>query len=66
MKQYKLWWNEECQTKLMECRTFKQIDDWKVFKGSIKKTKQIFFDNKIQEITSKNQKPWNLMNWVRK
>jgi len=32
----------------------------------IKVTKYAFFDNKIQKIVSKNYKPWNLMDWVKK
>ena len=24
------------------------------------------FDNNIQEIMSKNHRPWNLMNWIKK
>jgi len=28
--------------------------------------KRMFFDNKIQEITLRNQKSWDLMNWVQK
>ncbi len=26
----------------------------------------MFFNNKIQEITLRNQKPWDLMNWIQK
>ena len=42
------------------------IEDWKIFKHVIKKTKHLFFDEKIQEITSKNQRPWDLINWAKK
>jgi len=32
----------------------------------MKSTKQSFFNDKIQEITLKNQRLWDLMNWVKK
>ena len=40
--------------------------DWIKYKKSVKKTKRIFFDNKIQEIVLTNKKLWDLMNWVKK
>jgi len=58
--------NEECNTKLNVYCSSKSIVDWKDFKGFIKETKRSFFNNKIQEITSKNKRPWDLMNWVKK
>ena len=62
----KAWWNEECWDKLTRYRFSKILDNWKVFKGVMKKTKYLFFNNKIQEIMSKNRRPWNFMNWVKK
>lgn len=46
--------------------TSKFIVDWKKFKEVIKKTKQLFLDEKIQEITSRNKRPWDLMNCIKK
>ena len=65
-KYSKAWWNEKYHDKLTRYRSSKIIEDQKTFKEVIKKTKHLFFDNKIQEITSKNKKPWDLMNWVKK
>jgi len=47
-------------------RQTRQLKDWKKFKGTVKRTKYKFFDNKIDEITNKKCGPWKLMNWVKK
>jgi len=62
----KEWWNEKCQNKLTRYKSFKTLEDWKVFKKVVKKTKCLFFDDKIQEIMSKNKRPWDFINWVKK
>jgi len=40
--------------------------DWKKFEGTVKRTKCVFFNNKINEITNKKCGSWKLMNWVKK
>jgi len=66
MKHSKSWWNEECNCTLNNYRTTRSLDNWKLFKSTVKSTKYIFFDDKIQEITNKKHGPWELMNWVNK
>jgi len=62
-KHSKAWWNEDCQVKLAKYRI---LDNRKMFKSTVKKTKYLFFDDKIKEIASKNRRPWELINWVKK
>jgi len=50
---------------LITYRSSKIIEDWKIFKEVIKKTKYLFFDDKIQEIALNNQRPWDLINLVK-
>jgi len=66
MKHSKSWWNEECNRTLNNYRITRSLDNWKLFKSTVKSTKRIFFDDKIQEIANKKHRPWELMNWVNK
>jgi len=65
-KHSKAWWNKECNTKLNIYCTSKSMADWKKFKRVIKKMKQLFFYEKIQEIASRNMRSLDLINWVKK
>jgi len=65
-KHSKEWWNDSCWRNLETYRQSKQLEDWKGFKRMVKKTKQNFFDRKIDKITNKKCRPWELMNWVKK
>ena len=48
--------------KLNTYRFSKLLEDWKEFKKIVKKTKHIFFNDKIQEIALKNKRPWDFIN----
>ena len=50
----------------MAYKVSKKVEEWKDFKKMVKNAKQLFFNDKIQEIASKNHRLWNLMNWVKK
>ena len=66
MKHSKSWWNNNCNCALNKYRTTRNLENWKAFKNTVKSTKHIFFDNKIQEIANKKCGPWELINWVNK
>jgi len=65
-KHSKSWWNNEYMRELEKYRLSRHLKDWKTFKKVVKKTKQEFFNVKIQEITGKNSSLWELINWVKK
>jgi len=58
-KHSKSWWNGECQRELEKYRASKQVEDWRIFRSIIKKTKYVFFDTKI---AGRNCGSWKLMN----
>jgi len=66
MKCLKAWWNEECNRDLVVYHTFRRKEDWINYKETIRIAKNVFFNNKIQEIATTNKKPWNLINWIKK
>jgi len=66
MKHSKSWWNGNCSRDLENNRLLKSLEDWKIFHRTVKNTKCLFFDLKIQKIANKKQGPWKLMNWVNK
>jgi len=55
-KNSKTWWNEEYSRDLSVYHTSRSISDWSKFKRIVKRTKKIFFNEKIQEITTKNKR----------
>ena len=65
-KYSKAWWNKECNRDLVTYQISRKRLDWIKYMKMVKMAKQIFFNNKIQEITSTNKIPWNLMNQVKK
>jgi len=46
-KHSKSWWNEDCNHTLTNYRSSRSLENWKIFKRTIKSTKRTFFNNKI-------------------
>ena len=65
-KHSKAWWSKDCYKDINKYQQSQSLKDWKKFKKTVKKTKHVFFDNKINEIASKKYGLWELMNWVKK
>ena len=66
MRHSKSWWDNNCNRDLKKYRVLKSLEDWKSFCKTVKSTKRMFFDLKINEIANKKHGPWELMNWVNK
>ena len=62
MKHSKQWWNEDYSKSLNKYKTTKSLENWKRFKKVVKNSKRSFFDLKIQEVTNKSHKLWELIN----
>ena len=44
----KSWWNLNCSRDLEKYRSTRRLEDWKQFKKTVKSTKHLFFNQKIQ------------------
>ena len=62
----KSWQNINCSRDLEKYRSTRSLVDQKQFKKTVKSTKCLFFDQKIQEILNKVREPWELINQVKK
>ena len=62
----KAWWNKKYNRNLTKYWTFRRKKDWIKYRKMVKTAKQIFFYNRIQEITLTNKKLWDLMNYIKK
>ena len=57
MKCLKSWQIEKCNRDLVIYHTFRKKKDWINYKKTMRIVKHVFFDNRIQEITSTNKRP---------
>jgi len=46
-KYSKKWWNEDCNRSLNKYKESRSLEDWKLFKRTVKTTKKSIFDIKI-------------------
>ena len=56
-KYSKVQWNEDCHKDLNKYQQSQSLKDWKKFKKTVKMTKHVFFDNKINKIANKKCGP---------
>ena len=56
-KYSKVWWDEDCRSNLNKYQQSCSLEDWKEFKSMVRKSKHIFFDNKITKIANKKCGP---------
>ena len=46
-RHFKSWWNKDCNQSLRNYRISRTLEDWKIFKKTVKFSKQSFFNLKI-------------------
>ena len=63
-KHSKQWWLDKYSLALNNYRNSRSLENWKNFKRAVKNTKRLYFDDKIQEITSKRKGSWELTSWI--
>jgi hypothetical protein len=64
-KHSKGWWSEECTEALGRYRFTREPDDWKSYRRVMRAAKREYFEERIHEAASTNQRPWDLMSWTR-
>ncbi|KXN80886.1 hypothetical protein AN958_06948 [Leucoagaricus sp. SymC.cos] len=64
-EQSQSWWNNDCSAAITRYWESRDPANWKAFHKTSCLAKQHFFDDCIQEVTVENQRPWDLMAWVK-
>ncbi|KXN91594.1 hypothetical protein AN958_00359, partial [Leucoagaricus sp. SymC.cos] len=59
------WWTNECSAAIAKYWVTHTPKDWKVFCKTSHLAKWRFFDAHIEEVAVENQRPWDLMAWVK-
>jgi hypothetical protein len=60
------WWSQECVDSLQAYRETRLPEDWKDYRRIMRQAKRDFFEERIHEVASTNQRAWDLMAWTRK
>ncbi|KAJ3563831.1 hypothetical protein NP233_g8682 [Leucocoprinus birnbaumii] len=61
----KSWWDDKCNATIKCYRESQNPADYTIFRWATQAAKRKFFDEKIEEIASEHQCPWDLMAWVK-
>ncbi|CAA7270658.1 unnamed protein product [Cyclocybe aegerita] len=61
----KSWWTDECSETFGVYQLSRSLADYNKFKKACKDAKRDFFDERIAEIATSRNRPWDLMEWVK-
>src|SRR5262249_7367591 len=62
----KPWWDTACLESFCRWASSRSDEDQASFTHAARAAKQVFFDKHIEEITTTNKCPWDLMAWMGK
>jgi Endonuclease-reverse transcriptase len=64
-KNSKGWWTAACSRDVATFRASRADEDWKQYRHTMRAAKRKFFDDRIHEVASSDQRPWDLTSWVK-
>jgi hypothetical protein len=64
-KNSKGWWTDTCSHDLATFHASRTDEDWRQYHRTMRAAKRKFFDDRIHEVASSDQRPWDLTSWVK-